>query len=212
VFTIRQEDGGRTSVSVQSGTVNVRGAAGEEKLVAGASEVFPRPGSKPEPEPAAPSSVNPAPPRPASWQRLARAGDYARAFAVIESAGPVRDDADDLLLAADSARLTGHPSRAVPFLRRFIDRFPADSRASLATFTLGRVLLDDLGQPRDAARAFAAAYADGGPLAEDALAREVEAWNRAGDVGAAKSAAARYLAAYPAGRRAGFARRVAQGL
>jgi len=50
-----------------------------------------------------------------------------------------------------------------------------------AAFTLGRVLLDELGRPSEAVDAFPLARSSGGPLAEDALAREVEALSRAGE-------------------------------
>ena len=65
-----------------------------------------------------------------------------------------------------------------------------DSRTSwrpagaAAAFSLGRVLLGELRRPAEAAQAFARArkLAPDGPLAEDALAREVEAWARAGNL------------------------------
>jgi transmembrane sensor len=216
VFTIHLTADGHTTVDVESGSVSVRGADGEIRLGASDSETFPNPSrarpAAPEPsEPSAEARGLPRPPAPArpSWQALARAGDYEQAYAMIESgAEVVGDDPDELWLASDSARLTGHPARAVPLLRRTLERFPTDSRAGMAALTLGRVLLDDLGQPREAAEVFATAHAHGGPLAEDALAREVEAWTRAGDRGEAKAAAARYLAAYPSGRQAAYVQRL----
>ena len=194
-----------THVGVESGSVSVRGSGRETTLEAGDSEDFVAlaPSSAPS------SSPRPAPARPPSWKKLAQAGDYDRAYALMQGPGnTVRDDPEELLLAADSARLTGHTDRAVPLLRQLIARFPSDSRASLAAFTLGRVLLDDLDQPRDAATAFRTASRYGGPLEEDALAREVEAWSRAGDRASAKEAAQRFLATYPNGRRAAQVRRL----
>jgi hypothetical protein len=64
------------------------------------------------------------------------------------------------------------------------------------------VLLDELGRPREAADAFARARAAGGPLAEDALAREVEATSRAGDTTRSRELAHTYQHLYPSGRRA----------
>ena len=63
--------------------------------------------------------------------------------------------------------------------------------------------MDDLGAPKDAAASFAKARAMGasGTLAEDALARETEAWWRAGDTAKARAAAEDYLAKYPKGLR-----------
>jgi transmembrane sensor len=212
VFTVRLADT-RTEVSVESGSVSVRGAGKETPLTAGESGVFSPAAAVAEPPVAAPAAapVTPKAPAPsrAPWTKAAQAGDYDQAYKLMQAQSHVvRDDPEELLLAADSARLSGHVDRAVPLLRRLVARFPSDSRAGLASFTLGRVLLDDLDQPRDAASAFAAAYDRGGPLAEDALSREVEAWSRAGDHAAADSAAERYLATYPNGRRAAFVRRV----
>jgi transmembrane sensor len=114
----------------------------------------------------------------------------------------VRDDTADLLLAADAARLSGHPAEAVPYLERILRGHTRDPRAGLAAFTLGRVLLDELGRPREAIDAFARARSAGGPLAEDALAREVEAVSRAGDVARCRELALLYHQLYPNGRRA----------
>jgi outer membrane protein assembly factor BamD (BamD/ComL family) len=64
------------------------------------------------------------------------------------------------------------------------------------------VLLNDLGRPRAAALAFARAetLAPRGNLAEDAVARAVEAWYRAGELPRAKAEVERYRKAYPHGR------------
>jgi transmembrane sensor len=114
-----------------------------------------------------------------------------------------RERVDVLMRAADRARDAQSPAQAVKPLRQVVSEFSRDSRAPLAAFTLGRVLLDDLDQPREAARAFrkARALAPRGPLAEDALAREAEAWSRAGDTGKARERAQQYLDAYPDGHR-----------
>lgn len=209
VFTIRLEADAVTHVSVEQGAVSVRGSGRETTLEAGDSEDF----VALAPTASAPVPARSAPVPHASWKKLAQAGEYDRAYALMQGpGGTVRDDAEELLLAADAARLTGHTDRAVPLLRRLVSQFPSDSRASLAAFTLGRVLLDDLDQPHEAATAFATAYRYGGPLGEDALAREVEAWSRAGDGAAAKDAGARYLVAYPNGRRAAQVRRLTGAL
>jgi transmembrane sensor len=113
----------------------------------------------------------------------------------------VRDDTADLLLAADAARLSGHPAEAVPYLERVLRGHSRDPRVGLAAFTLGRVLLDELGRPGEAVDAFALARSSGGPLAEDALARQVEAVSRAGDVTRSRELALLYQRLYPNGRR-----------
>jgi len=62
----------------------------------------------------------------------------------------------------------------------------------------------ELGHPKEAAAAFAEVrrILPSGPFAEDALAREVEAWKQAGDLGRARDRAEEYVRLYPAGRRA----------
>jgi transmembrane sensor len=128
----------------------------------------------------------------------------AEVQASVASSDAGRDEAADLLLAADIARLSGHPEQALGPLRRLCEKHPADRRGPVAAFTLGRVLLDDLGRPGDAATAFRKArllWPDG-PLAEDALAREADSWRRAGNSDKARAEAERYLARYPEGRHA----------
>ena len=113
------------------------------------------------------------------------------------------ETAETLLAAADAARLQGRAQEGAALLRRIVQHHRADPRAPLAAFTLGRVLLMELAQPRQAAAAFAEAraLAPHGPFAEDALAREVEAWAKAGDDAKARARAQDYLRAYPSGRR-----------
>ena len=107
------------------------------------------------------------------------------------------------MLASDVLRLTGRHHRALRLLRRVEQNYPSDPRAPLASFTAGRILLDDLGRPREAAAAFRrvreAHRAFG--LAEDALAREVEAWWRAGERIRARDLAEIYVRRYPKGYR-----------
>jgi transmembrane sensor len=146
-----------------------------------------------------------------TWRSLAEQGRFDEAYEALrgsESAS-LRDEVGDLLLAADVARLSKHPGEGAGYLRKILDKHRSDPRAALAAFTLGRVLLDQLGQPREAAGAFTLArtLAPSGALAEDALAREVEAWSRAGDASAARSSARDYLERFPGGRRASSVRK-----
>jgi len=222
VFTVTRE-ADRVLVSVERGRVRVTSPLGERELGVGESgqfsaapaaepELAPSPLPSPSPSPTtAAAPVAPAP-RPVSpWRALAQDGSYAKALAEIDREGPkaVRDVPEDLLLAADAARLGGRPDRAVSFLERLVKRFPRDARAPLAAFTLGRTLLDQLGRPREAAQAFASARRldSKGAMAEDALAREVEAWSRAGETELAQDRARDYLSRYPKGRRAAAVRR-----
>jgi transmembrane sensor len=141
---------------------------------------------------------------PSAWREPAEQGDFERAYELLARAPqPVADNVEELLLAADSARLSGHAAAALPFLKRVVAQHAEDSRAPLAAFTLGGVLMQQLGQPREAEAAYARAreLSLNSSLAEDALARQVEATYRAGDTARARTLAREYLARYPKGRR-----------
>jgi transmembrane sensor len=147
-----------------------------------------------------------------SWRTLAQDGDYTAAYSRMQAdrSGSVRDEPGDLLLAADVARLGGHPNMAIAPLQQVIEKHSSDSRAPLAAFTLGRTLLDQLGRPREAAAAFAKArkLEPHGAMAQDALAREVESWSRAGEASLARERAEQYVSSYPKGRRLGAVKRL----
>jgi transmembrane sensor len=212
----------RVRVAVDRGRVRVAWAGGDAELAAGQADWFP-PTFAPQPAPQAPAPVPAAAEPPTS--RPARASPPhhpvtvgSRAPAAPDAAAePVddtvkqidRNEVAELLESADLARLEHRPSDAVARLTQLLRKHPDDPRASLAAFTLGRVLLDDLGRPREAAAAFAQAGAlsPGGALAEDALAREVEAWSRAGETSRAHARAEDYLRGFPDGRRAVTVRR-----
>ncbi|MEO0812161.1 MAG: FecR family protein [Myxococcota bacterium] len=139
---------------------------------------------------------------PRSWRKAAKRGAFEPAYREMRKQG-VRNQAEELLLAADVARMSHHPKDAVAYLRRVVKNHRRDPRAPLAAFTLGKVLLQDLGRPREAARAFADArrLGKGQALAEDALAREIECHYRAGDEERARELADAYLSEYPEGRK-----------
>jgi transmembrane sensor len=115
----------------------------------------------------------------------------------------VENDPAVLMDAADAARLSGHPGSAVRYLERVVRDHRRSPVAPLAAFTLGRVYLDQLGQPHRAAEAFQLSrdLAPSGSLAQDALAREVEAHSKGGDAHQAWIRAQEYLKRYPNGRR-----------
>jgi TolA-binding protein len=108
-----------------------------------------------------------------------------------------------LLAQADRARAEGNLPQAVTALSTVVNRYPHDPRAVSAWFILGRVE-GQQGRHDDAARAFAncRARSPSGPLAEDALAEEAAAWQKAGQAARAQAAARKYLALYPAGAHA----------
>jgi hypothetical protein len=197
-FTVQYLSGDRLEVAVEQGRVKVRAQGAETEIAAGGRlELAISPVA---PEKPSHSQTGPA---VSSWRPLAEKGQYDEAHTALKKAGPnaVRDETGDLLLAADVARLGGYPAEAVPYLTRVVRAHSSDPRSGLASFTLGRVLLDELGRPGEAADAFARARAAGGPLAEDALAREVEAASRAGDITRSRELAREYQTLYPRGRR-----------
>ncbi len=199
-FTVRYVGVDTLDVAVEEGRVRVRAAGSDTELAAGATLRVPATFATTNKERPRASSKTAA----SSWRPLAEHGAYSEARQALRQAGPsaVRNDTTDLLLAADAARLSGHPAEAVPYLERVMREHARDPGAGLAAFTLGRVLLDELGRPAAAIDAFAAARAAGGPLAEDALAREVEAASRAGDRPRSHELALLYRQLYPGGRRA----------
>jgi transmembrane sensor len=211
----------RTRVAVDEGRVRVLWPGHTRELSAGESGLFP-PATREEPHPSPPAlpSLPPPPPPPAppppprraaSWRDLAHDGDYDKAYEALTRHAPreVRDEPGELLLASDVARLSHHPADAVAPLRELLVRHRQDPRAPLAAFTLGRVFLEELGRPTEAAQAFADAesLAPDGLLAQDAIAREVEAWSRAGDTRRARERAEAYVRRYPDGPRLRSVRR-----
>jgi transmembrane sensor len=194
-------------------------AAGVVEVVSspapGTSGVLPATGSQPaersgasNPPRGPKAGKKPQPPAPdAPWRDLAAQGAFDEAWRALQATTP-RDEPDDLLRAADVARLSGHAAGAVVPLERVVERFPDDARAPLAAFTLGRLFLEDLGAPARAATAFerARALAPRGPLAADALAREVEALAKSDAKARARERAREYLERWPRGPRAAAVR------
>jgi transmembrane sensor len=182
----------RIGVTVEQGAVEVAWGVGQKRLVAGEQGWFP--------------------PLVLSGGDAASAtGAPAATFApdsVLERSGPAvaaqtgPASARELLAESDAARTRGEPDRGAELLRRILREHPGDARAPLAAFTLGRLLLNELGKPREAAAAFHELQrrAPRGQFAEDALAREVEAWKQASEPARARAAAETYVERYPAGR------------
>ena len=153
-FTVRYLAADRLNIAVEEGRVRVRASGSDTEVPAGATLEVP---VSPLAEAAPRKQQRPAGTVASSWRPLAERGQYEEAQKALRKAGPsaVRDDTADLLLAADAARLSGHPAEAVPYLERVLRGHTRDPRAGLAAFTLGRVLLDELGRPSEAVEAFA---------------------------------------------------------
>ncbi|MCB9652332.1 MAG: FecR domain-containing protein [Deltaproteobacteria bacterium] len=144
-----------------------------------------------------------------AWQDLAEDGRFGDAYEAMQEAPERPVGTAELMLAADVARLSGHPREAVGYLEQVVERRD-DPRALPAAFTLGRILQRELGAPKRAAEAFHVAWslAPTGSLAEDALAHEAECWSRAGQDDKARARAQDYLRQYPNGRKATAMRRL----
>jgi transmembrane sensor len=191
VFTV-ERIADRVGVAVERGRVRVDWGLGTRQLDAGDSGWFPPlvVGIDPTTRDLTAAKARAHPPRPADKVSLPEVN--------------TGENAEALLVAADAARLRGHADEGAALLRQFLRDHRGDARAPLAAFTLGRVLLIELGQPRQAAAAFAQVrtLAPRGPFAEDALAREAEAWKSAGDAAQSRVRAQEYLRLYPGGLRA----------
>jgi transmembrane sensor len=114
-----------------------------------------------------------------------------------------------LFESADAARRERHPAAAQAPLQALLRDYRMDPLAPMAAFILGKLQIEDLGQPEAAARSFALSQTldPDGPLAEDALAREVQAWDTAGQRDHARERAEVYLRRYPRGIRPEAVRR-----
>jgi ferric-dicitrate binding protein FerR (iron transport regulator) len=167
------------------------------------------------PRPSVVATASPATPE-ADWQSLAGRGAFGSAYAAAARHGwrslCGHLDARRLLLLGDVARYAGAGNDARRAFESLVARFPDDSLAADAVFSLGRMAFD-ANQPADASRWFERYLADWprAPLAEQALGRLIECALRADDVEAARAAARGYLRRAPNGPRARFARDLLQG-
>jgi transmembrane sensor len=194
----------RVGVSVESGTVRVQWRGGSAILQAGGAGWYP------------PLPVVEAPEWKTAPKRVLKPAEHRVSMApqapLSDSVSKAEvESAEDLLAAADRARLAGRAAEGADLLRSLLRNHRNDPRAPLAAFTLGRMLLMELAQPLDASFFFAEArrLSPHGPLAEDCMARETEALMRAGEPSLAKSRAKEYLHLYPDGRRAAAVRMIA---
>lgn len=145
-----------------------------------------------------------AAPSKQEWMGKAARGEYRDAYDELGAAGVSAEtlrarEPQQLLALADIARLSGHPADAVPPLDRLLQNHPERPEAAFAAVTLGRLFLDQLGRPRDAARAFERALALGVPrgLQRDVRVRLVEAYTLTGDSVKAEGAARASEAEFP---------------
>jgi transmembrane sensor len=187
----------RVRVSVERGVVVVRGETvpgGMVQLSAGKSlEVYGQPLA--ETNPLAPASALPAAPS------LAPPLPNRRPEPVPSPAASTGDAIDALLASADAARRRGDDTTASAALEDVLRRAPErDPRRSLAALSLARLTAH--GDPERAASALDEPAMQAMPegLAEDALARRVQAEGQAGHAARAAALAAEYERRFPAGR------------
>lgn len=231
VFTVDlASSGGQVQVTVERGVVRVTHSRGERRLGSGESAMFegvgtevgtasplgiapPPPG---EPTHAASDAGHPIgqaasprgesgkrPPHPLAAQMDSgkTASETANVASEIGTLPATEDPVRALLKISDAARVAGRPDQAIVALRAILAKRPHDPRAPYATFMLGRVLLDQMNRPGEAAEVFATFRTRDttSPLAADALAREAECWSRAGDHARAQDRARLYVSLYPHG-------------
>jgi hypothetical protein len=177
-------------------------AADRAAAVAASSAVTSVPG-------VAPTSSESAPSIP-EWQRLGKLGKFAGAYANAQQAGipnlSQSGSAQALLTLAEVCRFAGHSSESMQVLTRLRQRFAGTNESAIAAFQLGRLSSD--GQLSASWFRSYLKERPNGELAREASGRLLEALDRAGDHAGAVAAANSYLARYPSGPHASFARRL----
>lgn len=176
----------------------------------------PAPETAPAPEPSATppaSAVAPglsaSPAAALPWEELVRAGKYRPAYDEAARRG-IAQLADarpsgTLLSLAEACRFSGHTAEAAQVLSRLRTRFPGTDDAATAAFELGRAA------GNAGAIGWFRTYLQerpNGALAREASGRLLEALSHSGDREGAKRAAEQYLARYPSGPHAAFARQL----
>ena len=181
---------GDVAVAVQQGIVEVHAGGSVERLTAGQRW----------------SSSGPAAGRPAalaketeSSPRIAETPASPSAAGSAGEGGEVAD-AKKLFETANHARRAGEMRAAAAAYEALLRRYPADGRATLAAFELGRLRMDHLGDAAGAISALnRAASSGGGSVREDAMARLVRAYAATGARDRCLRARERYERSYPEG-------------
>ena len=143
------------------------------------------------PEPTEPAASDPSEATPT-------ASAHPSAGRAAHDAGP---GARELLDLGNAARRAGDAAGAAKAYEQLLNAHPTDGRAGLAAFELGRLRMDRLGDLPGAISALqkAVMMAPGAGFREDAMARLVDAYSRAGALERCRSAQAAYLKSYPGG-------------
>jgi transmembrane sensor len=213
-FTIERDSLG-VRVQVDRGVVAVRSAGSDRRLTAGdaiyvASPPLAAAGAEPIAQDAgelkhlqSPDAAQHVAPPPAAGRDRATPASK-RSAAAQSLARPLGPTQEAVLVAwlrdADAARRERQTARALALLERVMAAAPASPHAAMAAFTVARSVMAD-----DPNRAVAALHIASNPAApdwlrEDAQARMVEAYARAGQRARAAALARRYTREYPFGR------------
>jgi transmembrane sensor len=161
--------------------------------------------------PVSPTAAAPAVARaPAAAPAPAVAATPAVAPQPAAAPAPLPPAAREIFARAERARVQGDARTASVLLQQILDRFPSDPRTGLAAFELGKVLMDDLGDPRGALRALeeALSRAPDAHFREHVIARKAQALSALGDGDRCRAARSEYLARYPEGVHAPAVRRL----
>lgn len=188
-FSVQRVDG-RVSVDVERGRVEVH--RGTDLVVLGPTERWE--GAEQIPDDVEPPMGTPD----------VEAAEAPRARAPRETSSgpePSVDAARALFEAAREARREGRSESAATLFAELVDQHPRDARAPLAAFELGRLRLDVLHDAPGAVEALerSLALSPRASFRQDALARLVSAYDRAGRGGECTEARDRYLREYPDG-------------
>jgi transmembrane sensor len=204
-FTVELEGSqGGPHVSVERGTVEVR-VHHEGRLLARlhAGETWP-PRLAPSEVPAEAAPAAPAAPAAELEAPSTGADTVAAPAASASGRAPAPTDSRRLLEQANAARRSGDFAQAAALLETLRVRYPRDPRAALASFELGRLRMDALGDLAGAVQALkqSIALAPTGVFREDAEACLATAYARLHDRPRCESARRAYLDRHPEGMHA----------
>lgn len=203
--------GRRITVAVDEGVVEAASGPGAEPARVRAGQTW---STVETTEPTA-SKSEPAP-RPSSGETTeAKSNEPSPSVAAIdhrasaERPAKAEPTAQELFESANSARQAGNAREAATSYEALLHRYPADARAGLAAFELGRLKMDQLGDTRGAIAALQRAVtgAPSSGFREDALARLARAYGTLGKVESCERMRSAYLASYPNGVHAAAVRK-----
>ena len=140
------------------------------------------------------------------WKQHAKAGNFEAAYQTLpantfSTLHTTQWSPDDLFLLSDIARISRHAEEACTALGELINRYPNNSRAGIAAYTLARVTTESLHHPKEGAVHYEQALSLGisKALKETALIRLIQHYRQT-DPLKAKRYENIYLAEYPTGR------------